>query len=319
MAMLNLSDLSVFVTAAESKSFSEAGRRLHLSQPAVSQTIEKLEKEFETHLFLRQGRRMRLSETGLALLPMARDLLASATRVEESMACLQGEIVGELIVGCSTTTGRYLLPGLVAAFRKERPQVGIRALASGWETVSDRLQTGELSLAITSQQLDHRDLDCQDFFVDEMSLIVPADHPWAGCQQVLPIDLLDEPIILREEAAGTQQVLLEALTQHGLAPEMMKVSMVLGDPETIVMAVEEGLGVAFVSRLAAARSLECGRVAEVKLAGMELRRKIYLTRSRRIPQTLAQASFWDFVTHERAGEFVSSRLVSSHTLERQLS
>ena len=89
--MLNLGDLHVFVTATESKSFSEAGRRLGLSQPAISQTIEKLEKEFETRLFLRQGRRVRLSETGQALLPLARELLACAMRVEEAMASRQGK------------------------------------------------------------------------------------------------------------------------------------------------------------------------------------------------------------------------------------
>ena len=321
--MLNLNDLYVFVTAAESKSFSEAGRRLHLSQPAVSQTIEKLEREFDACLFVRQGRRMRLSETGQALLPMARELLASATRVEESMACLHGEMIGEIVVGSSTTSGRYLLPRLVAAFHEKHSQVRIHVQFSGREAMIDLLQTGEMSLGVTSQVLDHRDLECQDIFVDEICLIVPAGHPWAGCRQVNPADLLGELILMLTEAAGTRQVLEQALRQHGITPELLKTRITLSDPEAIAMAVEAGLGVAFVSRLAASRSLECGRVVEVGVAGMNLRRKIFMARSRRIPATRSQASFWEFVTHEHSGQMVLSdlvtaSLVSAQTLERQL-
>jgi DNA-binding transcriptional LysR family regulator len=314
--MLNLSDLYVFVTAAESKSFSDAGRRLRLSQPAVSQTIEKLEKEFADRLFLRQGRRVRLSEAGQALLPMARELLASANRVEESMACLHGEIVGEMVVGTSTASGRYLLPGLIADYHKEHPQVRIHVRVSSQEKVIERLQTGELALGMTGQRLVHRDLECQAVFIDEVILIVPTDHPWAGRLQVSLEDLLDEPIIMREEGAGTRRTLMETLHVLGITPEMLKNSMELGDPEAIVLAVEAGLGVAFVSRLAAARSLETGRVAEVEVSGMELHRNIYLTRSCRIPPTRAQANFWDFVIHERSGRRVTTP-PSSRAFERQ--
>ena len=312
--MLNLNDLSVFVTAAESKSFSEAGRRLHLSQPAISQTIEKLEKEFETRLFLRQGRRVHLSETGQVLLPMARELLAEANRLEESMASLRGEMIGEMVVGCSTASGKYLLPAQIAAFRKAHPQVRIHVLVSGRESVISQLHTGELSLGITSKRLDHRNLEFQDFFVDDVILIVAAEHPWASYRQIFPEDLLDEPMIMREEAAGTRQALLGALRERAITPDMLKIGMVLGNSEAIVMAVEEGIGVAFISRLVAARSLELGRVMEVRVTGMELSRKIYMARNRRIPPTKAQACFWNFVTQAQSGN-----LISSVTAERQLS
>ena len=95
---------------------------------------------------------------------------------------------------------------------------------------------------------------------------------------------------------------------------MLKIGMVLGNSEAIVMAVEEGIGVAFISRLVAARSLELGRVMEVRVTGMELSRKIYMARNRRIPPTKAQACFWNFVTQAQSGN-----LISSVTAERQLS
>ncbi len=311
--MLNLNDLSVFVTAAESKSFSEAGRRLRLSQPAVSQTIEKLEKEFGTRLFLRQGRRMQLSETGLALLPMARELLAGASRLTEAMACLHGQTIGEMVVGCSTASGKYLLPGLIASFRKLFPQVRIHVTFYNREPLIEALLTGDIALAVASERLDHRDLELQDFYQDEIILVAAASHPWAVCGEVLPAELVDEPLIVSKEMSGTRQLLLDGLRRHAITPDRLKIGMVLGDAEGIVMAVEEGIGVAFVSRLTAARSLELGRIVEVKVAGMDLNRPIFLVHNRRIPQTRAQASFWKFVTQNQIGEKFPAQMA-----ERQL-
>ena len=106
---------------------------------------------------------------------------------------------------------------------------------------------------------------------------------------------MDEPIILREDGSGTREVLLEALHDRDISADMLTISMVLGNAEAIEMAVEEGLGVAFVSKLAAARGLALGRVVEIEVEGMSLRRAIFLARNRRFPTTRAQSEFWDFV------------------------
>jgi DNA-binding transcriptional LysR family regulator len=293
--MFTLNELDVFLTAADLGNFSEAARRLNISQPAVSQAISSLERHFGMDLFLRHGRSVRLTEAGQALIPMARELLATAWRLDETMTSLQGEVVGDIDIGCSTASGKYLLPGLIARFRRQFPHVRINVRVSGRGSVMDRLLTGRASMGVSSKRIDHRDLEYQDFFTDEIILIVPADHPWANYRLVYPDDLLDEPIILREDGSGTREVLLEALHDKDISPDMLTISMVLGNAEAIEMAVEEGLGVAFISRLAAARGLELGRVVEIKVDGMDLRRGIFLARNRRFPTTRAQSEYWDFV------------------------
>jgi DNA-binding transcriptional LysR family regulator len=293
--MLDLNALNVFLAVAEYGSFSEAGRRLHLSQSAISQTIDSLERHFGTRLYVRHGRSTQLTEAGQVLKPSASELLAAACRLEETMASLQGEVVGAMTIGCSTTSGKYLLPGLIARFRRQFPQVRINVSIYSREGVINRLHSGEISLGVTSKRVDHRDLDYQEFYTDEVILIVPAGHRWARYGRIEPEDLLDEPIILREEVAGTHEVLLESLRKHDISPEMLKVAMVLGNAEAIEMAVEEGIGIAFVSRLAASRGLELRRVQEVKVSGMPLSRKLYMVRCQRHPATRAQTEFWDFV------------------------
>ena len=291
----NLNDLAIFLVACETKNFSQAGRQLHLSQPAISQTINNLEKHFAAKLFVRQGRSVDLTEVGQALRPMAQELVSAARRVEESVSSLQGQVVGEFEIGCSTASGKYLLPNLIARFRRIFPMVRINVLVTSRDSVLKKLVSGEVAMGISSRLVEHRDLEYKNFFSDEVILIAPSDHRWAGYRQVYPDDLLDEPMILREESSGTIEVLKAGLLEQDISFDMLNVTMGLGNAEAIEMAVEEGIGVAFISRLAAARGIELGRIVEVEVEGMKLFRKIYLARNQRIPTTLAQSEFWDFV------------------------
>jgi len=300
----NLNDLAVFLLACETKNFSQAGRQLHLSQPAISQTINNLEKYFGTKLFLRQGRSVDLTEIGQALRPMAQELVSAARRMEETVSSLQGEVVGEFEIGCSTDSGKYLLPNLIAGYRRMYPLVRINVLVTSRDTVIKKLVSGEVAMGVSSRRIDHRDLEYKDFFSDEVVLIAPADHRWAEYRRVYPDDLLDEAMILREEGAGTIEVLKKGLLEHDISFDMLNVAMGLGNAEAIGMAVEEGIGVAFISRLAAAHGLELGRIVEVEVEGMKLCRKIFLARNQRFPTTRAQSEFWDFV-HQPEIEMVS--------------
>ena len=300
----NINDLAVFLVACETKNFSQTGRQLHLSQPAISQTINNLEKHFGTKLFLRQGRTVYLTEIGQALRSMAQELVSAARRMEETVSSLQGEVVGEFEIGCSTASGKYLLPHLIAKYRRMYPLVRINVLVTSRDSLIKKLVSGEVAMGVSSSGIDHRDLEYKDFFSDEVILIAPADHRWADYRRVYPDDLLDEPMILREEGAGTIEVLKKGLLQQDISFDMLNVAMGLGNAEAIEMAVEERIGVAFISRLAAARGLELGRIVEVKVEGMKLYRKIFLARNRRFPTTHAQSEFWDFV-HNPEVEMVS--------------
>jgi DNA-binding transcriptional LysR family regulator len=307
----NLNDLAIFLVACETKNFSQAGRQLHLSQPAISQTINNLEKHFAAKLFFRQGRSVDLTEIGQALRPMAQELVSSARRMEETVSSLQGEVVGEFEIGCSTASGKYLLPNLIARFRRIFPLVRVNVLVTSRDSVMKKLVSGEVAMGVSSRRIEHRDLEYKDFFSDEVILIAPTNHHWAGYRRVYPDDLLDEPMIMREESSGTIEVLKAGLQKHDISFDMLNITMGLGNAEAIEMAAEEGIGVAFISRLAAARGIELGRIVEIEVEGMKLYRKIYMARNQRIPTTRAQIEFWDFVDKP---EFENENQVSSPVL-----
>lgn len=293
--MLSLSELAVFLCAAERSNFSAAARQLHMTQPAVSQQVLSLERRLRVKLFGRRGRAVFLTEAGHALVPLARDLLAQARRLEETLAELDGEVHGALAVACSTTSGKYLLPHLVARFRARYPRVSASVHVMGQDAALGKLTAGTVQMSVISTPVEHRDLEYRALFDDRIVLIVPRNHPWAEREFVEPGDLPRERFILREESSGTRRVMQAGLAEQGIRMEDLEVSLELGNAEAIETSVEAGLGVAFVSTLAAAKGIALGLIHAVEVRGMALSRPILLARNLRFPATRAQSAFWDFV------------------------
>lgn len=299
--MLNIHEMNVFLTAAETQNFSEAARQLHMTQPAVSMQIQSLEQRLGVKLFERSGRRIQLSEAGETLMPMARDLVSMSLRVEEAIKSFGGDVVGHLRIGCSTTAGKYILPQLVARFRHMHPGVQVTVHNAGRGRVMDMLCDGLTHISVISSLVSCREAEFQPFFTDRVVLIVPVDHPWASRSTIKPQDLAEVDFILRGGTAGTHQVMREGLLEHSIHLDDLKTVMELGNAEAIEMAVEEGIGVSFVSRLVAQRGVEMGRIKILEVEELNLERKIYMAYNIRRAATNAQTEFWNFV-HEPFNE-----------------
>ncbi len=292
--MLSLNDLNIFVEAAQARNFSLAARRLYLSQPAVSVHIGNLEKQLGIELFHRKGRSIQLSEAGRTLLPLAQQCLRDVRNIEETMSGLRNRLVGKLAIACSTTAGKYILPRLVAGFRQKYPEVRVVINIMSRRAALDAVLDGRAETAVVSARGSHAELSYQEFLQDHIVLIAPADHPWADGRTASPEDLLTQPLIMREESAAAHEMLAESLTSRGIDPERLSVVLMLANDEAIEMSVEAGIGVAFVSRLAAAHGLALGRVVEVPVQGLDFKRPIYIVRHHRRPSTPLQQAFWDF-------------------------
>jgi len=305
--MLNLLQVQLFTVAAETENFSEAARRLHLSQPAVSQQIRSLEQYLGIELFHRPGRGVKLTNTGQVLLPMARDLLDLSQHIEQTMRSLEDQVTGHLVIGCTTTAGKYVLPLVAASFSQRHPNVRVTIEMCSSDPIENILLAQRVHVGISDKKIVQRDIEWQPFFNDRVVLVVPADHPFAGRSSVQPIELLDQPFILREEDCSTCRIVQEGLAEHdGVGLDQLRVVMVVGNAEAIEMAVEYGLGLAFISRLAARHGLELGRLVEVPVEGLHLERPLYAVRSSRLTKTPAQTRFWDFV--EECQEEIAHRL-----------
>ena len=299
--MIELTRLKVFLYSAETLSFSEAAKRLHLTQPTISHHIKVLERDLGVVLFERSGSGLHLTEAGRLLLPWAHKLIRQSVEMQEMMASLQEKLVGHLRIACSTTSGKYLLPLLAGRFHQRYPWVKVTILSCTPEYVVPRLLEEEANLGVLSREASETGLEIQNFFEDFITLIVPADHPWASRQSVEPTDFLEVPFILREPTAGTRQVMLTELAKHEITLDDLDIFLELGNAEAIVETVAAGFGVSFVSRLAAACALKRWDVVEVPMAGIDLRRTIYMVRRTLELPNRAQEVFWSFI-HDPAND-----------------
>jgi DNA-binding transcriptional LysR family regulator len=293
--MINVPELKVFVTAAEELNFSRAAQRLHLSQSAVSQNIQSIERTYRVELFVRHGRSVQLSEAGLAILPMARDVLNAARLLEDALVNVNGDVAGELIIGCAATSGRYFIPNLLASFQRDYPHVRTRVSLMRRQDAVEGLLEQTLNLGVIGRWVEHRELECQLMLEDRVILIVPAQHPWAGLEKVKPEDVLEQPFISRETNSGTFEVLFDNLRRRGLDPDNLNVVTQLGDAEAVQMAVEKGIGITFISEMMASRSLALGRVKKVAVEGFDIIQPVYLVRHVSRMFTHAETKLWEYV------------------------
>jgi DNA-binding transcriptional LysR family regulator len=293
--MIDLIKLQVFIYAAETLSFSETAKRLHLTQPTISHNIKILERDLGVVLFERSGSGLHLTEAGRLLLPWAHKLIRQSIEMQDMMASLQEKIVGHLRIACSTTSGKYLLPQLAGRFHLRHPLVRVTILSCTPEHVVPQLLEEEANLGVLSREAWGDGLESQEFIEDHIILIASVDHPWASRQSIEPADLLEVPLILREATSGTRQVMLTELVKYDITLDDLDIFLEVGNAEAIVETVAAGFGVSFVSRLAAACALKRREVVEVPVADLELRRTIYMVRHSMDVPSRAQEVFWGFI------------------------
>jgi len=293
--MLDLESLQIFLVAAETENFTRSAQRLHISQPGVSQHIQALEQHLGVTLFERNGRRISLSPAGEALLPLVQDLMHTCRQVEDAAHALAGEVAGHLNLGCSTSSGKYLVPRILARYRERYPLVRAAVKVGPRSQVLDWLLSGVVNVAVTSDRVQRSGLHFRRFFEDEIVLIAPADHPWALRRTVSAKELYQERFVLREMSSGTQMTLIETLDQVGVDYDRLETVLVLDNSEAILIAVEEHIGLGFVPKVTAQRHLAMGTIQIVEIDGVSMKRWLYLVDNSQLAHSPAANAFWTFV------------------------
>lgn len=298
--MLNLSthQLHVFLVAAETLNFTQAAQRLQMTQPSVSQHIQALEEHFGLQLFVRSGRSIELTDAGMALIPLAREMVYLSIHLEEAMATLKGGVHGHLVVGCSTSTGRYILPKLLADFHRQYPYVRVTCQVISQELALQLLAEGKIHIALASNPPFCQDTAFRKFSKERIILITHPDHPWALRDNIEPFELQNADYILPEEGSEIHAAVGEALAIAGVSIYHFKTLISLGSLEAIALSVQEGLGVGFVPELVVTRLVE-DKVIPVKVRGLEITQDVYIGYNTRRPATAAQEAFWQFTVDVR--------------------
>ena len=268
---MNIEHLKTFQEIVRLGNFSEAAKKLGISQPAVSFQIQKLEQELGIRLIDRSQRAITPTKAGKRLLRFAEAVEGEREKLRQDLEQMREDISGDLLIAASTIPGEYLLPTLLAKFKQRHPAVKIQVDVSDSLTVINRIRDNTYEVGFCGIAPEGKDLASFKTASDEIVLIVFPGHPFAGKEEVSPEELEGEPLIFREATSGTQRNLENLLARGGADIKKWSPQMVLGSTQSVIAAVAAGAGIGFVSNLA----IKGSTVKQVRVRGLRLTRDFY--------------------------------------------
>jgi len=289
--------LAAFCEVVERRSFSAAAARLGVTQPAVSQQVRALEQRLGTQLLDRSGRRVEPTEAGLRLYRGAQRLLSLEEQLLEELSRPEGPLQGTLDIGASTGPAAIVLPLLLCEFQRANPALHVALSVSDTQSVVELVADRRLELGIVGAARRHRSVAFEPFFRDEVILICPPGHPFAG-KSVSLERLAEGPLILMQQGAGVRQMVEDELRKSGRKLRDLEAPLELGLQESVRSAVQAGYGVSFISRRAVETDLAAGTLAEARVTGVDLAREIWIARAAGRAGSAAAQAFVAFA-HER--------------------
>lgn len=254
---ITLRQLEVFAEVLKSGSTTQASQRLALSQSAVSAALTDLEGQLGVQLFDRVGKRLVVNEHGRLLYPRALAALEQASEIEQ----LFREANGAIRVFASSTIGNYILPEVIAHYRRDFPELPLELSVGNSQDVITAVADFRVDIGLIEGPCHAAEIIAEPWLEDELVVFAPPSSPLLQ-QEVTLEALAAAPWILRERGSGTREIVDYLLLSH--LPQF-QLGMELGNSEAIKHAVRHGLGISCLSRRVIAEQLETGTLVEVPL------------------------------------------------------
>jgi DNA-binding transcriptional LysR family regulator len=281
---MDLKTLEVFCRIVECRSFTRAAEAVSLTQPTVSGHIKALEEELGLRLLDRVGRTVTPTRAGEILHTYARRILGLTAEAQRAISEHKGGLRGDLALGGSSIPGSYVLPPLIAVFKRDHPEAAIRLHVNDSRDIVRGVGDGTYEVGMVGARFEEGRVRYERYDEDELVVAVPASHAWAGRSAVRLRDLVGQPIIMRERGSGTRKIMEKAMAGHGMQIDRLRVVLEVTSNEAVRQALKAGAGIAVISRRAVLDDVHCGLVAALRLQGVRLIRDFFLvpprTRSR---------------------------------------
>ncbi|MBQ1220703.1 MAG: LysR family transcriptional regulator [Peptococcaceae bacterium] len=304
-----LSDsMRVFITVADKKNFSKAAKALSLTQPAVSFQIQTLEQYYQTMLFDRVNRHVKLTAAGELLLDYAVHMNNLQAELERNMQQLTGHVKGELLVGASTTIGEYILPYVVGAFKQEYPDVNATIQIMNTNDIAENVNNKSFDLGIIEGPVElTENMESIAFLEDELVLAIPSNHPFATKESITLEELKTLPYITREPGSGSRLIFEQALIDADFDIEELHMVMELGSTTSIKSAIMGGLGISTISKWAIQDLVKTGKVAALTIEGLTLKRTFNIILNNDKFHSEATGKFLDFLDMDNVNEILTAK------------
>lgn len=238
---IGFTHLRTFHAVAEQRGFTPAARALGIGQPTVTTQIKELEERYGVELLLRRGRRVELTEAGIALLDITRRLMSLRNEAEELLTS-QGELrSGHLRLAA---VGPFHATEMIAAFRRAYPAVRISVLLGNSDRTLANLVELQADVAVLAHAVDDERVDTAVYRTHDVVVFVNRDHAWFSRDSVGLAELAGQPFVLREQGSTTRRAFEGAIARAGIEIDPV---LEIGSREGVWKAVEQGLGISVVA------------------------------------------------------------------------
>lgn len=289
----------VYKEVAETKNFTLAAKRLHMSQSSISLQIQNLENQYGARFFDRTNKGVSLTKAGEIFYDKVREVLNILNNAQQEVSELVEDARSVINLGATLTIGEYILPNILPYLYKERPELDIKANIANTESIEQGVLERKLHIGLIEGPVPRqKELVAETFLQDELVVVVPYFHPWASRKSVTLAELTEERLVTREEGSGTRKVMEIALEERGLDPSKLNVTMELGSTQAIKQVVAAGLGITMISALTLQRKCDHNLFRTLKIQDSPVYRNLSIITPAHSSQTKDERFFINLL-HDR--------------------
>lgn len=264
---------TVFISVAENLSFSKAAGNLNISQPAVTRHIKELEERYKTNLFERKGNKIYLTKAGEKVYNAFKHIAREYRELEFDIGQMHNSVVGEFRIGASSTISQYVIPRVIASFHKRYPKIQIFLLNGNSFEMEKALLENQVDMALVENNSSQPGIRYRNFMDDELIVVTGSNSVYAKKEEIRKDELIQIPIVLREQGSGTLEVIKQALIRQGIDFENLNTLIHLGSTEAIKNFLTDFDGLAIVSEKTVSTEIYLKSLVKLKVTGFTIPRK----------------------------------------------
>ena len=308
---INLKELEAFLAVADTLSFSEAAKKLNISQPSISVKIKNLESRYSKTLFIREGRKVAITPDGQRLAVSVREMFDGLVKLTTTISEPSKDDIIRISVGEAIFL--YAFQHMLENYRKVEPKVHYQTIIGDAQSNIESLENEETDVAfvgwIGRDRLRSGNLKVERIGYDELVLIVPVGHELAQKNKASIKDIVKYPYVGRKPNSGVQRTVTEIIKVNGVSLNNVETVAVFDNASSVIMAVFRELGVSIVSRLQASTAEKIGLIKIIPLEEKVSRRPVFAVTRKRPSQEISKFFDFcvDFLRKNMEGELHQSR------------
>lgn len=289
-------ELMVFKAVADTKNITLAARQLHISQPAISLQIQNIENQYGTKFFNRSNKGVTLTKAGVIFYDYVCKMLDMAIDVKQAISDMADDHHGEIKIGATLTIGEYVIPNILACLYQARPDIDFKVTIANTETIARDVLERKFRIGLVEGPVpENKDLVVENFWHDELVVVVPYHHPWAQKGSVTLNELAKAKMIMREVGSGTRRVIELFLEEKGFHLTDFNITMELGSTQAIKQVVATGLGVTIISALTVRKECDDKILKAIRIQDLYLGRPFNILTNANNAKSKEERFFMDFL------------------------